>query len=142
MHGGAGTIISIGLLRKISYEWMETCLWQEQAPGGDALLMACLWKAGYAISDPGFSFYHPELRMFDPVSQEGRQLLYAFTEGLSGGCDDSCQTLLTRVVSSHIRSAVHGIPGAASMIRAMANTYNLYLQHRGSLHQIHSSLAA
>ena len=53
--------------------------------------MACLWKAGYAISDPGFSFYHPELRMFDPVSQEGRQLLYAFTEGLSGGCDDSCQ---------------------------------------------------
>ena len=53
--------------------------------------MACLWKAGYAITDPGFSFYHPELRMFDPVSQEGRQLLYAFTEGLSGGCDDSCQ---------------------------------------------------
>ena len=53
--------------------------------------MACLWKAGYAVSDPGFSFYHPELRMFDPVSQEGRQLLYAFTEGLSGGCDASCQ---------------------------------------------------
>ena len=59
--------------------------------GGDGLLMACLWKAGYAVTDPGFSFYHPELRMFDPVSQEGRQLLYAFTEGLSGGCDASCQ---------------------------------------------------
>lgn len=53
--------------------------------------MACLWRAGYAITDPGYSFYHPELRMFDPVSQEGRQLLYAFTEGLSGGCDASCQ---------------------------------------------------
>ena len=61
--------------------------------GGDALLMACLWKAGYAVTDPGFSFYHPELRMFDPVSQEGRQLLYAFTEGLSGGCDPSCQVM-------------------------------------------------
>lgn len=59
--------------------------------GGDGLLMACLWKAGYAVTDPGFSFYHPELRMFDPISQEGRQLLYAFTEGLSGGCDSSCQ---------------------------------------------------
>ena len=57
------------------------------ALGGDGLLMACLWRAGYAVSDPGFSFYHPELRMFDPISQEGRQLLYAFTEGLSGGCD-------------------------------------------------------
>ena len=66
--------------------------------GGDALLMACLWKAGYAITDPGFSFYHPELRMFDPVSQEGRQLLYAFTEGLSGGCDDSCQVFYIALV--------------------------------------------
>lgn len=31
--------------------------------------------------------------MFDPISQEGRQLMYAFTEGLSGGCDPSCQVL-------------------------------------------------
>ena len=57
--------------------------------------MACLWKAGYAVTDPGFSFYHPELRMFDPVSQEGRQLLYAFTEGLSGACDGSCQVCVS-----------------------------------------------
>lgn len=57
--------------------------------------MACLWKAGYAVTDPGYSFYHPELRMFDPVSQEGRQLLYAFTEGLSGACDGSCQVCIS-----------------------------------------------
>ena len=50
------------------------------------------------------------------------------------------QMLLTHVVSSHVRSAIHGIPGAASMIRAMANTYNLYLQHQGSFEQIHTSL--
>ncbi|KAL3145530.1 hypothetical protein ABBQ32_003355 [Trebouxia sp. C0010 RCD-2024] len=141
MHGGAGTIISIGMLQTISLEWMEQCIWSEQAPGGDGLLMACLWKAGYAVTDPGFSFYHPELRMFDPISQEGRQLLYAFTEGLSGGCDSSCQMLLTHVVSSHVRSAVHGIPEAASMIQAMANIYHLYLQQRGSvIEQVHTSL--
>lgn len=141
MHGGAGTLISVGLMRKVSYEFMEQCLWSEQAPGGDGLLMACLWRAGYGVSDPGFSFYHPELRMFDPVSQEGRQLLYAFTEGLSGGCDSSCQTLLAHVVSSHVRSAVHGIPGAASMIRAMSNTHNLYLQHHSGSSQLHTTLA-
>lgn len=129
IHGGAGAIISIGLMKAISYEWMEECLSKEQAPGGDGLLMACLWRAGYAVTDPGFSFYHPELRMFDPVSQEGRQLLYAFTEGLSGGCDASCQTLLSHVVTSHVRSAVHGIPAGASMIRAMSNIYKLYMQH-------------
>lgn len=70
-----------------------TSRWVWVHAGGDGLLMACLWKAGYAMTDPGFSFYHPELRMFDPVSQEGRQLLYAFTEGLSGGCDASCQVI-------------------------------------------------
>ena len=69
--------------------------------------MACLWKAGYAISDPGFSFYHPELRMFDPVSQEGRQLLYAFTEGLSGGCDASCQVKTdVRVLASRVLNPI------------------------------------
>ena len=36
----AGTIISVGLMRKISYEWMENCLWKEQAPG--ALLLHAL----------------------------------------------------------------------------------------------------
>ncbi len=52
------------------------------------------------------------------------------------------QTLLIHVVSLHVRSAVHGIPGAALMIQAMANTYNLYLHNRGSLQPIHTSLAA
>ena len=31
MHAGA--IISIGLMKAISYEWMENCLSKEQAPG-------------------------------------------------------------------------------------------------------------
>ena len=32
----AGTIISIGMMQTISLEWMEKCIWSEQAPG-DAL---------------------------------------------------------------------------------------------------------
>ena len=39
-HAYAGTILSVGLLRKISYEWMETCLWQEQAPGMALILFS------------------------------------------------------------------------------------------------------
>lgn len=79
--------------------------------GGDGLLMACLWKAGYAVTDPGFSFYHPEMRMFDPVSQEGRQLMYAFTEGLSGGCDASCQVTPADVCLGHYRGGEKGRGG-------------------------------
>jgi len=73
------------------------------------------------------------------------QVSICFGSASADYTDERCmllQTLLTHVVSSHVRSAIHGIPGAASMIRAMANTYNLYLQHRGSLQPIHTSLAA
>lgn len=50
------------------------------------------------------------------------------------------QTLLSHVVTSHVRSAVHGIPAGASMIRAMANIYSLYMQRDGT-DQLHSSLS-
>ena len=88
------------------------------AAGGDALLMACLWEAGYAVSDPGFSFYHPELRMFDPISQEGRQLLYAFTEGISGRCDASCQ--VKAPLLAHAPMCLHmSAPACACLITAV-----------------------
>ena len=51
------------------------------------------------------------------------------------------QTLLSHVVTSHVRSAVHGIPAGASMIRAIANVYKLYAQTR-SAGQVASSLLA
>ncbi len=62
--------------------------------GGDALLTICLWKAGYAHTDPGFSFFHPTVRMFDPGPEDSPGLLYAMTEALAGRCDPSCQVFL------------------------------------------------
>eukprot|EP00891_Asterochloris_glomerata_P005118 jgi/Astpho2/5118/fgenesh1_pg.00073_%23_16_t len=94
--------------------------------GGDALIMICLWQLGVAVSDPGFSFYHSDLRMFDSPSAEGRHLLYALTEALAKRCDPSCQVLLRHMVSTHVRSAVHGIEASASMIKAISNAYELW----------------
>ena len=65
------------------------------AAGGDALIMICLWQLGVGVSDPGFSFYHSDLRMFDSPSAEGRHLLYALTEALAKRCDPSCQVCCT-----------------------------------------------
>ena len=33
--------------------------------GGDAFLQECVWEAGFGITDPGFSFRHPRLHLFD-----------------------------------------------------------------------------
>ncbi len=33
MHGGAGAVISVGLLRKVPLEFMESCIKSIRAPG-------------------------------------------------------------------------------------------------------------
>ncbi len=44
MHGGAGALISIGLLKSISFRSFEACVLQQHDSGGDAFLTSCLWQ--------------------------------------------------------------------------------------------------
>ena len=91
--------------------------------GGDALLTICLWKAGYAHTDPGFSFYHPTVRMFDPGPEDSPGLLYAMTEALSGRCDPSCQVLFVCLLVEPSLSAsllvVNTLPTRTSALAAI-----------------------
>ncbi len=43
MHGGAGAIISVGLLRRIPVGWFEDCVTTTYSTGGDAFISICLW---------------------------------------------------------------------------------------------------
>ena len=44
MHGGAGGIMSIGLMRAVSLEFMERCTQSLYSTGGDAFISICLWQ--------------------------------------------------------------------------------------------------
>ena len=44
MHGGAGAVLSIGLLRAISLESFEDCILDMYSTGGDAMISICLWQ--------------------------------------------------------------------------------------------------
>lgn len=44
MHGGAGAILSIGLLKAIPLERFEDCVFKSFSTGGDALITVCLWE--------------------------------------------------------------------------------------------------
>ena len=44
MHGGAGAILSVGLLRRVPLEWFEDCVSTTYTTGGDALISICLWQ--------------------------------------------------------------------------------------------------
>lgn len=44
MHGGAGALISLGLLKRLVFEEMEACILRQHDSGGDAFLTTCLWE--------------------------------------------------------------------------------------------------
>lgn len=44
MHGGAGGVLSIGLLRAIDPDRFEECVLNSYSTGGDALITICLWQ--------------------------------------------------------------------------------------------------
>ncbi len=69
MH--AGLILSIGLLERLSFKSMEECVRGVSSGGGETFLTECLWRMGFAPTDPGFSIYRPSARLFDPFKWTG-----------------------------------------------------------------------
>ena len=42
----------------------------EACAGGDAFFTICLWRSGFALTDPGFSVFNPDAKLFDPFQYE------------------------------------------------------------------------
>ncbi|KAK9817252.1 hypothetical protein WJX72_011896 [[Myrmecia] bisecta] len=131
MHGGAGGLVSVGLLRILGYQRMIDCVESLHSTGGDAFITICLWFHGYAHTDPGYSFYHPEMRMFDPGPEDSAGVMYALSEAVLDRCDPSCKHLVDHMVTSHVRSRkAASIEAAAQTIRLLSNAYDSYIEHR------------
>ena len=50
MHGGAGALISIGLLRSVSFEAARKHVKRSWNSGGDAFITTALWEVGNLAS--------------------------------------------------------------------------------------------
>ncbi|GLC47874.1 hypothetical protein PLESTB_000035100 [Pleodorina starrii] len=105
-HGGAGMIFSVGMLRRLTPERMKACYLKIlKAPGGDGMLSACLWEAGYAFTDPGASTlarYDGNYLLFS--SEAAKWALHdPLAVLLRGKCDARCKWLLRNAASHHGR---------------------------------------
>lgn len=88
MHGGAGALMSIGLMERLPLSFMDRCMKDlARSSGGDALISVCLWRAGYAFTDPGYSFYHWEAKSFDPGPENSTALLAYLGDAISNNSD-------------------------------------------------------
>ena len=50
MHGGAGALLSVGLLRAIDFAAFEDCVLTTYSTGGDAFISICLWQVRTCIT--------------------------------------------------------------------------------------------
>ncbi|KXZ48635.1 hypothetical protein GPECTOR_26g538 [Gonium pectorale] len=119
-HGGAGMLLSVGLMRRLPYDAAETCMLATlHCSGGDCLVSQCLWRAGFGFTDPGDSLLHPNPYahvLFDGL--EMRNALKAPLDALvAGGCGPACRATLRRAVSVHVRGKSY--PSFAKAAAAM-----------------------
>ncbi|DBA79457.1 TPA: hypothetical protein ACH3X2_007729 [Trebouxia sp. C0005] len=135
IHGGAGAIFSIGLMQKLPLKFMEDCMATMTGTGGDALLSRCIWKAGYAFTDPGYSFYHWEAKSFDPGPESSRQLVQDLRTALLGACPPESLEVLSHIATTHIRAIAQG---QEESIQVMHTLTDLYDRWRARLHSIMS----
>lgn len=131
MHGGAGGIISIGMLRAVSLDYMEKCVKSLYSTGGDAFISICTWQAGYAMTDPGYSFFHPDVNMFDPGPEDRMGNMMKLVRALDHRCDDTCQHQLTNMLTLHVRSrAFPALEDAAQFIKAIIGMYEVFMENK------------
>lgn len=99
--------------------------------GGDAFFTVCLWRAGYAPTEPGYSVFVPEARVFDPFQWEWNndndgeaRMLLAVEAFKSGLCDSQCQVQISSCPCS-LRSEFQ----TSSLLLAHAQVHDLKCQH-------------
>ncbi|GAB4813016.1 hypothetical protein N2152v2_000062 [Parachlorella kessleri] len=141
-HGGAGALLSVGLLRRAPLAVMHPCLDAHPKWLGDHAFFHCLWRAGLAHTDPGYSLRHPGALLFDALQGSTGRLAHlvnaslpltgaaAAAAGADGGFPGqgarggSGADVLQSMVSMHIAGS--RFCSSADTARAIALVYELY----------------
>lgn len=122
LHGGAGALMSAGLMRRASYQQMEDFFTSNPPQSGDGWITRAIWNVmGIGPTDPGPGYCRPNVQVFDPgfrgYRARGAEDAYTGDGGadptgviarlellLDGRCDAECQEGITHLVSVHVKS--------------------------------------
>ncbi|KDD73224.1 hypothetical protein H632_c2408p0, partial [Helicosporidium sp. ATCC 50920] len=135
-HGGAGIILSVGLMRMMPVSYMQDCVENQfrglNVPGGDTLFSHCVFFTGIAPTDPGYYFLDKEFNAFDQGGQlvlQSLDLMYHYLK--RGCCPRKCQQRLRAATSVHLRGLHFKEPEAAmDVARMIVRMRDLYLHVR------------
>ncbi|KAL0032673.1 hypothetical protein WJX79_002223 [Trebouxia sp. C0005] len=123
IHGGAGAIMSRGLMDLTSYERCQEFIYGPMPRmSGDAMFTLTVWHMmGTPPTDPGYGFYRPHIQMMDPGWLAGRTqrgpedqgtrdggndpvgVVKRFQQALHGGVDEDTREQLDHILTVHFR---------------------------------------
>ena len=68
-----------------------------------------MWQAGFAVTDPGYSFYHPEIQMMDPGPEDRLGIMMKLARALDANrCDERCRVSQQLLLSRQTRTRLLG----------------------------------
>ncbi|KAL0042102.1 hypothetical protein WJX77_003123 [Trebouxia sp. C0004] len=132
IKGCPWALMSIGLMRKVSWDFVEPCVLKTYSTGGDTFLQICLWEAGHAITSPGAGFYDWQMRSFDAGSEDRMGLVDYIMRAIEGTCHDRglCNVKLQHLVTLHVRSSAFGSKLDAGMfMKALSVQYDVWAEN-------------
>ncbi|KAK9809692.1 hypothetical protein WJX73_005491 [Symbiochloris irregularis] len=137
-HGGAGTVVSSGLMEKTSYwEMEERVKTQNSFTSGDALFTEAIFsKTRVLVTDPGYGYFRKHIRLFDPGWREFREgdtmdrgndpmgIIERLESAVKrdGVCDADCEDQMRHTMTVH---------PAAFLTMRVAEAFGTYFQARG-----------
>ena len=75
-----------------------------------------MWQAGFAVTDPGYSFYHPEIQMMDPGPEDRLGIMMKLARALDANrCDERCRVRAPHPAARDARTS----RDAASMTKSV-----------------------
>ncbi|KAK9864797.1 hypothetical protein WJX84_005872 [Apatococcus fuscideae] len=122
IHGGAGALISAGLMREATYAAAEEYVVHHDYGSGDSMITQVMWDLFKTLpTDPGFGFYRDHVQMFDPgwrgervrgpedagtvdLGNDPAGILERYESAAKQRCNGKCIEQLDHVITSHLRS--------------------------------------
>lgn len=157
VDGAGGVVFSAGLLSNLDPERYQACVFGGQGGhssgpvtcgGGDCLLTTCLWKQGFAYTDPGFELRHRSERrgmfLFNGMLSDWQEVNRWASDSLVGACTGTCSRLwLDHMVSVHTAGAdMSDYANEAANVRRFLGVMALYASSgQSSLEELAASLS-
>jgi hypothetical protein len=137
VHGGGGIILSIGLMKLLSVDYMMTCIKEQFKPnqvfGGDTLFSHCTFLRNIAPTDPGYFFLNAPYNTFDQGGQLVLPIMDEMYRYLKKGecCDAKCRERIGNLTTVHMRGMhFKEAEAAQDMARMVVRMREMYLHVR------------